>query len=141
MPDAYGAQYSADDALKRADGAVVDAGVRVFENVFNCADVALNGVQADLIAAQLPAGCKVRAIKIHASVNLSAINITAGITGTVAKYATSIAAPNATTRELVVVSTALDNEPLDAPETLRIFPSTTWPSSGIIITEVFVSKR
>jgi hypothetical protein len=140
MSGVYGSAFDAADATL-APGTVVDAGLRRHRNVFNFADAGVGGAIATLIAAKAREGNALQSIELHASVDVSAINISAGITGSTAKYVAATAGPNATTKRLVVKSTALDDDALSAPETLILTPSGNWPATGILIVDAFYSKR
>lgn len=141
MAGTYGSAFSSTDELNRAPGTVVDAAVRRHRNVFNFADSGVGGAAAALIAAKLREGVAVQAVELHGSVDVSAINVSVGITGNTAKYVAATAGPNATTKRCVVKSTALDDDALAAPETVILTPSGNWPAAGILIVDVFVSKR
>lgn len=141
MAGVYGSAYSSTDELHRAPGTVVDAGLRRFRNVFNFADSGVGGTTTPLVAARLREGCALESVKLGSSVNVSGINISVGIAGTAAKYSAAAAGPNATRGERVIVSTALDDDALAAPEEVILTPSGNWPASGILVSDVFASKR
>lgn len=141
MSGVYGTAFSGTDELNRAPGTVVDAGLRRHRNVFNFADSGVGGAAAALIAARAREGCALQSIELHASVDVSAINISVGISGSTAKYVAATAGPNTTTKRCVVKSTALDDDALGAPEELLLTPSGNWPATGILIVDAFYSKR
>lgn len=141
MPGVYGKALSASDDLHRAPGTTVDAAVRRHRNVFDFAEAGVGGTTTPLVAARLREGVALESIKIGSSVNVSAVNISVGTAANPTKYSAAAAGPNATRSERVVPTTALDDDALAAPEEVILTPSAAWPSTGILVSDVFVSKR
>lgn len=140
MPDINGTAYSATDPLKRAPGTSVNAGVRRYRNVVNLA-VEGGGTANPILAAKLKEGVSVCAVKIHSDANLSGINFTVGSRTDAAKYAAAQAGPNVTSKELVMKVAALAADALGAAEDVLFTPSGALPANGMIVVEVFASKR
>lgn len=139
MADAYGSNYSAADALKRTPGTSVDAGVRRHKNIFALATE--GGAANNLIGAIVREGQEVLEARMHTDANLSGINFTIGTDAVPAKYAAAQAGPNATSKTFVLKIGALDDGPLDDPETIKFFPSGALAGAGTVVTELFTSKR
>jgi hypothetical protein len=139
MPDINGKAFST-NPLFRSPGTVVDAGGRRFRNVV---DLAVEGgaTANPLVAAIVREGCSVYEARMSSGANLSAINFTIGTDAAPAKYGAAQAGPNATTKTFVIPIAALDDDALTAPETIKFFPSGALPGAGVIVTEIFASKR
>jgi hypothetical protein len=135
----YGSAFSNADDLKRAPGTTVDAGIRRHRNVF---DLSVDGGTSEALKiGHLREGTVISSIKMHTGANLSAINFSAGNASATAKYAAAQAGPNAVTKELQLTITALDDDPLTAPEEVLLTPSGNLPSAGTLVVDLFVSKR
>ncbi len=141
MAGTSGSAFSATDELAKAPGTTVDAANRLHRNVFDFAESGVGGTTNPLIAAKLREGVFLHRARLSSSVNCSAINVSIGITGSTAKYSAAAAGPNATTTTPVIVSTALDDNALTAPETVILTPSGNWPATGILVSLIEVSKR
>lgn len=141
MPDIYGTNYSASDVLKRTPGARVDAGERSFENWVNLATEG-GGTTNPFIVATAREGCKLVGIEVTGSVSLAGVNISAGIAGSTAKYAASVAGPAADVQlRMNIKASALDDDELAAPETLILTPSANWPATGTLYARAIYTKR
>jgi hypothetical protein len=142
MGGVTGSAYDPTDELSKAPGTSVDAGVRIFRNVFNFADAGVGGTQNPLILARLPSGVVYDEARAASDQNISGTNVTIGVVGAAAKYAAAQAggAANVTVRFNVPVA-AQDDDPLTVPTEIIMTPSANWPASGILVTKVFVSKR
>jgi hypothetical protein len=141
MPGTYGSAYSSTDDLYKAPGATVDAGLRRIRNVFDLANAAITAQTVALLVARLREGMAVQSIEAHTDANISAINLSFGPASSNAKYVAATAGPNATTKRFVVKFSALDDDPLTAPEDVLVTPSGNWPAAGTLIVDTFVSKR
>lgn len=141
MATTLGTAFSATDELAKAPGTVVDAAMRRHRNVFNFADSGVGGTTNPLTAAKLREGVALESVKLTGSVDVSLINVSVGIATSTAKYCAATAGPNATQKDIPVKSTALDDDALTAPETIILTPSGNWPATGVLISDIFVSKR
>lgn len=136
----YGNAASGTDTLYRASGTCVDAGVRRFRNVVSLAAEG-GGTTEEIVGGIVREGCAVFEARMHASVDLSAINFTIGTAADNAKYGAAQAGPNATSKTFVIKIAELAADALSEPETINFYPSAALPAAGSIVTEVFASKR
>jgi hypothetical protein len=141
MPNEYGSAYSATDATALAAGSLVDAGLRRHRNVFNFADAGVGGTATPLRLARPSAGTALAMVFLQSDVNASGINLSIGTAGEAAKYSAAAAGPNATRTQPIIKIGALDDPALASAEEILLTPSGNWPSTGTLVTEVYVSKR
>lgn len=142
MPDRYG-DFNPTTANTLANGAVVNATMRNYRKVFNFAtDVDGNVANTDpLHIARIPAGGELVRILVSASGDLSATNIIVGTKASTARFVASTAAPNATTKELVIKHAELISAPAATDIDVFIVPSANWPVTGTLVSFVTICKR
>lgn len=142
MPNYSGTNFSTTDPLKPSPGSSVDAGLRVHREVFNTTTHTLSGTVNGAIAAKVREGNTVLKVRMKSDANLSAINFTVGTVAAAAKYAAAQAGGAAdVTKEFEIKLSALDDDPLTAPEDIIITPSANWPAGAVVVTMVEVCKR
>lgn len=141
MSGTYGSAFSSTDPLAKAPGATVDAGDRLHRNVFNFADAGVGGTTNPILLARVREGQFVHSARLSSDVNVSGINVTIGPLSSAAKYVAAAAGPNATTVSYAVKSSALDDDPLAAPEDIYATPSGNWPAAGTLVSLLVASKR
>lgn len=142
MANIGGTAYNLTDPLDRANGAMVNAGLRVYKNTFDLAVAGQGGGGDDpLLAAKVREGNVIDSIFMQSSANLSAVNFTIGTAADPDKYGAAQAGPNATAKEFVLTIAGAAQGELAAPEEIIITPSGNLPSSGVIVTRVVTSKR
>jgi len=142
MPGTYGSAYSSTDELVKAPGSSVDSGARVHRNVFNFADTGVGGTTNAVIAARVPRGSTVIAVRMASDQNISGTNFTVGNASAAAKYAAATAGGAAdVTKRFDIKTSALDDDPLTAMEEVLITPSANWPAAGRLVAIVETVKR
>jgi len=142
MADRYG-DLNLTTANTLGNGAVVNAGVRMYRKVFNFAtDADGNAANTDLLhAVRIPAGGLLTGLKVSASADLSATDITVGSKASAARFVASTALPNATTKELTIKHAELIGAPLTDALDLFITPSANWPTVGTLVVLAEISHR
>lgn len=138
MTTRYGTQFSATDALKKANGTSHNSPVKGFKNKFALATE--GGTVGPYLLAKVGVGHVIDEFKLDTDANLSAINFTIGTLGTPAKYRAATAGPNAT----VVVWQPLLANSIDAstePEDIYLFASGNMPGAGSLKTTVTTIAR
>ena len=78
---------------------------------------------------------------ISTSANLSAASLAIGNSGTAAKYKAAATLPNATSAFVPAISSALDDDPLDAEEELLCTISGATIPAGVLVIETLYAHR
>lgn len=134
----YGSQFSATDALKKANGTSHNSPQKVFKNKFALATE--GGTAEPLKIASIGPGHVFDELKIETDANLSGVTFTVGTPDDPDKYKTATAGPNATT----VVWQPLLALTLDATtgaEDIILTPSGAIPGAGTIRTTLSTVAR
>lgn len=141
MADIQGTAFSSSDPAALAPGTSHDAGTRRHRNTVSLATEGGGGQNA-FIAAKVREGNCISSASFSADVNLSAINFTLGTDADNAKYGAAFAGPAANAHVAIVLKvSALAMDPLDKPETIKLYPSGALPAAGLLVASVFTSKR
>ncbi len=141
MADIYGTAFSGTDPSKLAPGTSHDAGVRRHRNTVSLATEG-GGTTNSLIIGKVREGNCVEGVALASDVALSGVNFTVGTDAEPAKYVASVAGPGAgATLRMTIKVAQLAMDPLEKPETIKLFPSAALPASGLIVASVFTSKR
>lgn len=142
MAKIYGNAFSGSDRRKLAPGAVHDAGVRRYRNVFNLADAGVGGTTNTPLVAKLREGTALAACELTSNVNLAGVNFTLGTEAEPAKYATAFAGPGAgATVRVSILPAALAADALATPEEIILTPSAALPAAGTVVASVMASHR